>query len=228
MANDSMDSNGNQDASWWIDDSTPGVGDRPEWLPEKFKSAKDVVNSYSELEKRLGSAPQEYDFSKGESWLDPDINAFQEFADYAKSKNVSQDVMDKMLESMDGYLSEFRVDYDAEKAKLGKDADERLERLDNWARSNFSEDTYDALTSSLNNAEAILAIEEIRSKMLDGNTQVPNGNESTMNSASSMEDLQAELDENLDKYKTDPKYRRDLQRRMEYASSKGPFVDKSY
>lgn len=33
--------------------------DRPEWLPEKFKSAEDMAKAYSELEKKLGSKPQE-------------------------------------------------------------------------------------------------------------------------------------------------------------------------
>ncbi len=33
--------------------------DRPQWLPEKFKSAEDMAKAYSELEKKLGQAPQE-------------------------------------------------------------------------------------------------------------------------------------------------------------------------
>ena len=32
--------------------------DRPEWLPEKFKSAEDMAQAYSELEKKLGQAPK--------------------------------------------------------------------------------------------------------------------------------------------------------------------------
>ena len=33
--------------------------DRPEWLPEKFKSAEDMAQAYAELEKKLGQAPKE-------------------------------------------------------------------------------------------------------------------------------------------------------------------------
>jgi len=33
--------------------------DRPQWLPEKFKSAEDMAQAYSELEKKLGQAPKE-------------------------------------------------------------------------------------------------------------------------------------------------------------------------
>ena len=35
----------------------PPVEDRPEWLPEKFKSVEDMAKAYSELEKKLGSKP---------------------------------------------------------------------------------------------------------------------------------------------------------------------------
>ena len=34
-------------------------GDRPEWLPEKFKSPEDMSKAYSELEKKLGQSPEE-------------------------------------------------------------------------------------------------------------------------------------------------------------------------
>ena len=33
--------------------------DRPEWLPEKFKSAEDMAQAYAELEKKLGQTPKE-------------------------------------------------------------------------------------------------------------------------------------------------------------------------
>jgi len=34
-------------------------GDRPEWLPEKFKTPEDMSKAYTELEKKLGQAPKE-------------------------------------------------------------------------------------------------------------------------------------------------------------------------
>lgn len=33
--------------------------DRPDWLPEKFKSAEDMANAYSNLEKKMGEGKQE-------------------------------------------------------------------------------------------------------------------------------------------------------------------------
>lgn len=46
-----------QEPSWWLDDNTPGSGDRPDWLPSQFKKASDVAKSYQELQKRFGDAP---------------------------------------------------------------------------------------------------------------------------------------------------------------------------
>ena len=32
---------------------------RPEWLPEKFKSAEDMASAYSELEKKMGAGVEQ-------------------------------------------------------------------------------------------------------------------------------------------------------------------------
>src|SRR5580658_9792682 len=95
--------------SWFIDEGIPGAGDRPAWLPEKFKSVADMAKSNAELEKRLGMAPDEYDFSKSR-YLDPDYVPFEELKQIAKEKRVPQEVIDKMLESVDKYMDEFNID----------------------------------------------------------------------------------------------------------------------
>ena len=213
-------------ASWWIDEATPGSGARPDWLPEKFKSVADMSKSYSELEKRVGSAPNEYDTSKGSGWIEPDYAPIQDMLEYAKSKHVPQDVMDKMFESVGKYLDEFNVDYDAEKLKLGGNADERLNLIDNWAKANFSAETYDALTNNLRTADAIKAIEEVRNKMNSSATTIPNANHDSTASIPSMQEIQSEMNKNLDKYKTDPNYRRELQAKMELASKASGYQDK--
>lgn len=215
--------------SWWIDDKTPGVGDRPEWLPEKFKSAADISKSYSELEKRLGTtakAPEQYDFSKGD-WIDSENASIKEFVDFAKEKNVPQEVMDKMMESMGSYIDSFDVSYEAVKAELGPDAEERLQLLDNWSRATFGEEVANELSNGMITASQIKAVEAMRLKMLDENTMVPTDKDSA-SSVETVEDITAEMTNNLDKYKTDPVYRREIQRKLEAASKTSQFVDKTY
>jgi hypothetical protein len=213
--------------SWWWDENTPGSGDRPDWLPEKFKSAKDAARSFAELEKRLGSAPEQYDWSKGAGWLEPDYEPFQEMAAFAKSKHVPQEVLDKMLESVGTYLDEFNINYEEERSQLGDNAKERLEVLNNWAKANFTDETYQALTGNMRTASAVKAIEEMRNKMINNNTTIPTGNETTAPTYS-LEDVQLELKDNLQKYKDDPNYRKQIQSKLAQVAHQSKYVDKNY
>jgi len=204
-----------QTANWYWDENTPGHGERPQFLPEKYKSVADVAKAYKELESRLGTAPKEYDFSKGESWIEPDYEPFHEMAEFAKSKHVPQEVMDKMLESVGSYLDEFKTDMSEERAKLGEKASERLQLLNNWARSNLSEKSFQALSSGMRSAEAIEALEEIRNKMLNNATMVPGGNANVVSGGITIEEYRSELNANYDKYKKDPVYRKEMERKLE-------------
>lgn len=222
----SQDTTPTQEApSWWIDEGVPGSGNKPEWLDNKFKSAADLARSYKELEQRVGTVPDSYDFTKSK-YLDPEYGPFKDFQDFAKQKRVSQDVVDKMLESVDKYFGEFTTDYNEERKKLGDNAKERLDTLNNWAQANLSENAYVALTSHMTSADAVLAIEEIRNKMMSNTTTVPNGNETT-SSGLSLDEVQSELTNNLDKYKTDAKYRREMTAKLEQAAKQSEFVDKN-
>lgn len=215
-----------QTPTWFIDEGVPGIGNRPIWLPDKFKSAAELAKSYGELEKKVGTVPDDYDFTKSR-YLDPDYVPFQELKQLAKDKRVPQDVMDKMLDSFDKYMDEFKTDENEEIQKLGENAKDRLITLDNWAKANLSKDSYEALTSNLRNAESIKALEELRGKMMSGTPQVPNGNDGATHTSATLDDLKLELSNNLAKYKTDPHYRKDLSSRLEIAAKNAPgYIDK--
>lgn len=201
--------------SWFWDANTPGQGARPEFLPEKYKSVADVAKAYKELEQRLGTAPSEYDFSKGQSWIEPDYEPFQKMAEFAKSKHVSQEVMDNMLETVGTYLDEFKTDLNEEKAKLGENATARLQTLNNWAKSNLSEKAFQTLSSGMRTAEAIEALEEIRNKMLSQNTIVPTSNNAVIGGGMTIEEYRSELHTNYEKYKKDPHFRKEMERKLE-------------
>jgi hypothetical protein len=212
--------------SWFIDENVPGVGERPQWLDSKFKTAADLAKSYRELEKKVGTPPDEYDLSKSK-FLDGDYEPIQEFLKLAKDKRVPKDVVDKMVESIDKYMDEFSIDYVEETKKLGDNASDRLTVLDNWAQANLSKDSYEALTSNLKTASAIKALEELRGKMMSNTPVVPNGNDSETHNVATIADIQKELANNLAKYKTDPKYQADIRARLEIASKNSNYVDKS-
>jgi hypothetical protein len=213
--------------TWFIDEGIPGAGPRPGWLPEKYKTVADMAKSNSELERKLGTAPDEYDFSKSK-YLDPDYAPFEELKKVAKDKRVPQEVMDKMLESVDKYMDEFSIDREEEIKKLGDNASERITTLDNWLKANSSKESYEAIASSLRNADAVKALEELRGKFMSNTPQVPTGNTGAVDGKSSLEDIKMELSNNLQKYKTDINYQKDLQRRLEIAAKNTPagYIDK--
>jgi len=216
----------NETPSWYLDDNMPGTGPRPNWLPDKFKSVAELAKSNSELEKKLGTVPDDYDFSKSK-YLDQDYVPFQELKNLAKEKRVPQDVMDKMIDSIDKYMDEFSTDEKEEVKKLGDNAKERLTTLQNWAKANLSDASFKALAGNLRTAESIKALEELRGRMMSNTPQVPNGNDGAVHNAASLEDIKIELANNLEKYKTDPNYRKDLSARLEVAAKNTPgFVDK--
>ncbi len=208
-------SSGAEAPSWYWDENTPGTGDRPSFLPEKYKTVADVAKAQRELESRLGTAPSEYDFTQGASWIEPDYEPFIEMAEFAKSKHVPQEVMDKFLGTVGTYLNEFKSDINEEKAKLGENATERLQVLNNWAKSNLSEKSFQSLSAGMRTADAIEALEEIRNKMLSSNTIIPNGNAAVTQAGMTLEEYRSELNTNFSKYKNDPYYRKDMERKLE-------------
>lgn len=216
-----------QEPTWYIDEGMPGAGARPAWLPDKFKTTADLAKSYHELEKKVGTVPDDYDFSKSK-YLDPDYVPFAELRQVAKDKRVSQEVIDKMLDSVDKYMDEFTINDAEEITKLGENAHERLTTLNNWAKANLTQDSYEALTNNLRSAESVRALEELRNKfMSSSSTHIPNGNDGATHNTATLEDIKMELTNNLAKYKTDKAYQKDISARLEIAAKNaGGYVDK--
>ncbi|MAI39628.1 hypothetical protein [Alteromonas sp.] len=84
--------------------------ERPEWLPEKFKSAEDMAKAYSQLESKLGQTPQEQSTSEEYSGnetpnevaevLDAsglDFEAFQQ--EYAELGGLTEDAYSALEEA---------------------------------------------------------------------------------------------------------------------------------
>ncbi len=210
---------------WFIDEGIPGAGERPEWLQEKYKTVADLARSNQELEKKIGTAPEEYDVSNSK-FIDAEYGPFQDFLSLAREKKVPKEVVDKMMDSFDKYMDEFSPDMNEEVTKLGENAKERIQLLNNWAKANLSDDSFHALTGSLRTAEAIKALEELRGKFMTDSTMVPNGNDSGVGEGASLEDVKNEMATNLDKYKSDPNYRKEIQGKLEVAARRSGYVDK--
>ena len=91
--------------------------DRPDWLPEKFKSAKDLAKAYSELEKKMGSKPESKEAPAADNTADDESSAEE----------------DKSVEEQAREATE----------KAGLDFDKLSEKY--WTQGNLDESDYEAL-----------------------------------------------------------------------------------
>jgi len=75
--------------------------ERPQWLPEKFKTPEDFAKSYSELEKKIGTqpkAPEEYDYGfVGDMGLQMSDEQQKEATTVFKNYGLTQEQMKGMM-----------------------------------------------------------------------------------------------------------------------------------
>lgn len=219
-----MSEENNEQQQWFIDESTPGTGERPSWLPPKFKTVADLAKAHSELEKKLGTVPEKYEFNS--KHLDSSYQGFEDLQKFAKDKRVPKEVMDKFVETMDSYVSKTSINPEEEMKRLGENAQERLTVLDNWAKANLSKEGYEAIKNNVKDAPTIKALEELREKTMLNTIQVPT-NSNPLTPPPSVDDLKAELAKNIEKYKSDDAYRKDWQSRLDKAAkSSTTYIDK--
>lgn len=127
-------------------------GERPEWLPEKFKSPEDMAKSYSELEKKLTEkgkmAPEEYEIEPRAddfkfNTKDESFSAFQKFA---KENNFNNEQFNKVLGfAADNGLLLSEDAFEKEKQALGKDGEQVLEFLDGWGKKRLNEEEQEVM-----------------------------------------------------------------------------------
>lgn len=88
-----------------VTDDTQEQGERPEWLPEKFKSPEAMAEAYKNLESKFGGfsgAPEDYEVAVPEGvdfefYEDSEFGVGQ-FKEFAKEANMSQETFSKAME----------------------------------------------------------------------------------------------------------------------------------
>ena len=168
----------NADASAEGEASTASEGDeRPEWLPEKFKSAEDLAKAYAELE-RKNSQPKEADEGAseddGESEGDdpPAADSREAFTtevqsaveaaqtEYAESGELTADTR-KALDDLLGptYVDNYLAGVAALEANLTQSVyaeaggEEAYKSAIEWAKENWSESKATKFDNALNDPE---------------------------------------------------------------------------
>lgn len=212
----------------------PAEGERPAWLPEKFKTAEEFAKSYTELETKLGKpaeavTPQPQVTAAAAAKAGVDLPALaQEFADKGElSAETLKTLADKGFNqaAVDSYI----LGQQAVAAKLTTSLEEvaggkaELATTLAWAKANLNAKdvaAYNAAIDSGNPELAKLALQGVVSQYVEANGKEPNsvkGGEG----APSAGDFQpyasnAQMIEDMSsrKYKTDPAFRKMVEQRL--------------
>jgi len=172
--------------------------DRPEWLPEKYKTPEDLAKAYKELEGKLGTRDEdlrkkvveelqaeaykdrpassgEYqlpDFVDDEEAVNSDLLKW--WADQAFENGYSQSEFEKGIEI---YMNSMPAppNLEAEAQKLGDNSRQRIEAASMFATKFFPAETLPAIERLCESAEGIIALEVMMEAMKDGSfTQAAN------------------------------------------------------
>jgi hypothetical protein len=165
------------------------ASERPEWLPEKFKSPEELANSYASLEQRMGQGEdalrskliEEFEAAALENrpasagdyqipeMIDPELatdnELFNWWAEHAYENAYSQEEFEAGIQKYAEILQAQQPDLDAERAKLGDNAQARIEAVDLWANKFFPENYKEAVLQIGQTAEGIQALEYIMQQM---------------------------------------------------------------
>lgn len=192
IVNDAGEAMSQSDIEDAISDKEGTKEERPEWLPEKFKTPEDMAKSYSELEKNLKSkgtiAPDEYKLDEGIDVREDD-EVFTSFQEAAKEANLTNDQMNSVLKfaQESGLLD--NPDPEEEMKKLGSDKEKIMQSLESYS-SKLSEDEQKAMASMVYTAEqARLLNKIIRTSTTDVPTKVEASTEDIKSVQQQLNDL---------------------------------------
>ena len=169
---------------------------RPEWLPEKFKTPEDLSKAYGELEKQFTQSRQEASEAEVEqpepqtteearetvekAGLDYDAMQ-QEFAENGElsdktikdleDRGIPRDMVDSYVRGQEALATEYE-----QKMYEVAGGQERYQEMAEWASDNLSESEVDAFNeaiSSGNDSQARLAIDGLSARYRDNGGAEP-------------------------------------------------------
>ena len=169
------------------------VGDRPEWLPEKYKTGEDLAKAYKELESKLGSKEEDIrnaimeeiqneafsgrpetagDYQLPDS-IDQDASVDNEllkwWSEHSFENGYSQEEFEQGIEMYAQAVMGNQPDLEAEASKLGDNAEARIEAASVFANKFFPKEALPAIERMCESHEGIIALEAIQEAMKDGN-----------------------------------------------------------
>lgn len=173
------------------DNLEASTDDRPEWLPEKFKSPEDLAKAYGELEKKLGSRTKEDTPSEVETKADEEpTNAedqareatekagldFDELSNvYWENGSLSDEHYAKLEKAgipkdlVDSYIAGQQALLDATRSQVftSVGGENNYNSMTEWASENLSKDEIRAYNNAVNGgdmASAMMAVKGLKAR----------------------------------------------------------------
>ncbi len=152
------------EGEYFLSDNVKGVGEMPEWYKaDKYKSVAEQAKAYTELEKKFGGftgAPKDgYALAEG---VEADDALWAELVEFGTKQNMSQAAMNDawaLLTAQEQAIEEVSVE--AEMAKLGDNAVERIKVVEQYMKNNLDSNTYEELGYAVKSAESVQLIEAL-------------------------------------------------------------------
>lgn len=206
------------------------AGDRPAWLPEKFKTPEDLVASYTELEKKQGTKPVEPPAVTPEAAKAKGVDLDALSREFSTKGELSAESL-KALEDkgftkaqVDQYIAGQQAVAQQQLSKLSEAAGgkEQLTNVLKWAEVNLpkpEQDAYNTLLDAGNIDGAALLLGSIVSKYTEATGSEPRlVNGTPVPSIAGVKPFRSSAEVvtamNDRRYKTDPAYREDIERRL--------------
>lgn len=204
--------------SWYFDEGVPGNGTRPDWLKSKYSNVASQAKAYVELEKRFGEAPENYDLGPLTESVDINNSHLQEFMKSAKEYRLTQDAFQKIVGTFVNYEQSTKPDVNAEIAKLGPDANKRIDIVNQWAQNHLSKKAYEDMQKLPQTAEMVLILDEMRQRMIKDNlSTTPQNNHGSDFKPINEQEIRNEIQANSQKYLNDANYRNEINRKLQLA-----------
>ena len=172
--------------------------DRPDWLPEKFKSPEDMAQAYSELEKKMGQGTNEEqpaettEDNEGDVQDDkPDdnenadynaavVDASKEF--FENDGQLSEETYEKLAkaglpkELVDSYAAGQQALLQSEEGEIKSVANGQFDAMAEWANDNLQQeeiDAFDDIVTTGTKEQAKFAVKSLYDRYTQANGSSP-------------------------------------------------------
>ena len=202
--------------------------DRPQWLPEKFKSAEDMAQAYSELEKKLGQAPKEEQAEGEQSEAEVEneteqteenvSEAYQTIAEASKEffendGTLSEETYNALEKAglprdlVDSYAAGQQALLQSEEAQIQSVANGQYDAMAEWANENLPQEEIDAFDEAVTGGtvqQAKLAVQGLYARYQNATGSSP---KLTQGSVSGVSTMPFKSMQELARAQSDPRYR---------------------